>query len=286
MTALETNNFVGSNVVKIMNRMDQIWVPSEQEKETLTKSGVSCVVKSVSQPIDVEYIQSLQDHKLKFNSILDSLFKFYFIGDYCHRKNLLDLVKAFHLAFSYEDRVCLIIKSSKHGYRPNVCRQLIETDIDNVKKSLNIANKYKKEIVITESLSYKDLIGLHNACDCFVMPSYGEAFCRPAAEALICGKTPLINMNTGTKDFISEENGFYIKSYPTPVISSERTLSTDFDMQTANETWYQIDINDLINKLRTIFEMRNSENLKEKQQQGKKQAHQFTYSNIGKKLCI
>lgn len=286
MTVLETNNFVGSNIVNIMNRMDQIWVPSNQEKETLKKSGVSCVIKNISQPIDVDYIQSLQNHKLNLNPILDNLFKFYFIGDYCHRKNLLDLVKAFHLAFSYEDRVCLVIKSSKQGYRPNAARQLIEADIDNVKKSLNISNKYKKEIIITENLSYKDLIGLHNACDCFVMPSYGEAFCRPAAEALICGKTPLINMNTGTKDFINEENGFHIKSYATPVISPERTLSIDFDMHTANETWYQVDINDLVHQLRTIFEMRSSEELKQKQEHGKTQANQFSYSNIGKKLCI
>lgn len=286
MTFLETNNFIDSNFINNMNRMNQIWVPSEQEKNTLIKSGVTCEIKTVSQPIDVSYIESLSDHKLKMNPVLDDMFKFYFIGDYCHRKNLLDLVKAFHLAFSYEERVCLIIKSSKNGLKPNATRQLIEQDIDNVKKSLNISNKYKKEIIITENLSYKDLIGLHNACDCFVMPSYGESFCRPAAEALICGKTPLINMNTGIKDFINESNGFYIKSYATPVISQERTLSNDFDMYTAKETWYQIDINDLIDKLRYIFDMKNSEDLKQKRESGKKTAHQFSYVNIGEKLCI
>ena len=36
--------------------------------------------------------------------------------------------------------------------------------------------QHKQEIVVSQRLSETDMIGLHNACDCFVMPSYGESF--------------------------------------------------------------------------------------------------------------
>ena len=286
ITELETNNYSSSSIVKSINRLDQIWVPSSQEKNTLQKSGVTIPVKIISQPINTAFIKSLYDYKLKLNPILDNFFKFYFIGDYNYRKNLYDLITAFHLAFSYEERVCLVIKTSIGGLKPGVSRQKIEQEIEDFKKTLNISNKYKKEILITENLPDKDIIGLHNSCDCLVMPSYGEAFCRPAAEALLCGKTPIVNSNTGMTDFIDDSNGFKVKSSAVPVICNPRPLSNIFDMYTGNEHWYKVDIYDLVDKLRSVYNMRNSDELKEKQNNGKKCLEKFSYSEIGKKLCI
>lgn len=286
ITMLETNNYKDSSIIQSINRLDELWVPSSQEKNTLQKSGVKIPIKIISQPIDTQYITSLSDYKLKLNPILDNFFKFYFIGEYNYRKNLYDLITAFHLAFSYEERVCLIIKTAIPGSKPQQSRQKIEQEIDNFKKTLNISNKYKKEILITENLTYKDVIGLHNVCDCFVMPSYGESFCRPAAEALLCGKTPIVNSNTGMTDFINTDNGFLIKNHATPVICSPRPLSSSFDMYTSNEHWYKPDIYDLVDKLRTVYENKNSQQIKDKQEAGRKSVDQFSYSEIGKKLCI
>lgn len=286
ITTLETNNYSSSSIIRSINRLDQLWVPSTQEKNTLQKSGVKIPIKTISQPIDTSYIQSLSDHKLKLNPILDNFFKFYFIGDYNFRKNLYDLIEAFHLAFSYEERVCLVIKTSIGGLKPAASRQKIEQEIEDFKKTLNISNKYKKEIIITENLPYKDIIGLHNTCDCLVMPSYGEAFCRPAAEALLCGKTPIVNSNTGMTDFIDETNGFRIKSSPVPVVCNPRPLSNIFDMYTGNEHWYKVDIYDLVDKLRYVYDTKKSEELKEKQANGKQSADKFSYLEVGKKLCI
>jgi len=286
ITELETNNFISSSMISSINRMDQIWVPSHIEKTTLQQSGVKIPIRVISQPLDVEYIRSLSEYKLSIAPILKNFFKFYFIGDYSSRKNLLDLVRAFHLAFSYEERVCLVIKTSKAGLKPYAMKELVEKDIEQCKKELNISTKYKKEIIITENLSYKDVIGLHNSCDCFVMPSYGEAFCRPAAEALICGKTPIVNVNTGMKDYINESNGFYIKSHQVPVLIKDRPLSVAFDAYTGNEHWYQIDIYSLVNQLKHVYETRNSEELKKKQETGKNQHGLFSYQTIGSKLCI
>lgn len=285
---LETNNIGRSRCIKNINQMDEIWVPSNQEKICLQKSGVTTSIKTISQPLDTDFILQNKNHKIPLHSGIDRTFKFYFIGEYNERKNLLDLIAAFHLAFDVTQPVSLIIKSSVSGLSPQESHKVIEKDIDNLKIKLNISTKYKKEIIITERLSDKDLIGLHNACDCFVMPSRGEAFCRPAAEALVLGKTPIVTNNTGMTDYINNDNGFIIKSHRIPVVINNRPLSNDFDLYNAHEYWNQIDLYGLIHQMQEVYSMHknNKQKLLDKQSLGSKYIDQFSYKNIGDKLCI
>jgi glycosyltransferase involved in cell wall biosynthesis len=268
--------------------MDEIWVPSEQEKKCLIKSGVTKPIKSISQPLDIENIKKYTSHKLDFNPIVNKTFKFYFIGEYVERKNIKDLITAFHLAFDINQPVSLILKTSIPGMSPNDSLKTIEKDLNEIKQKLNINQRYKKEIIITEKLSYSDIIGLHNSCDCLVSPSYGEAFCRPVAEALCLGKTPIVTDNTGMIDYINGENGFVVNSSKTPVIVDQRTLSKDFDIYNANEFWYRINIYDLIEKMKLVYQMHkeNRKKLEEKRDLGLSSMDRFSYSSIGSKLCI
>jgi glycosyltransferase involved in cell wall biosynthesis len=285
---LETNNISNSTSIASINRMDEIWVPSHQEQKCLTKSGVTKPIKVISQPLDTSFISQHREHKLDFNHVLDKAFKFYFIGEYVERKNIKDLIIAFHLAFDISQPVALVLKTNIPGMSSNESHKTIEKDIDDIKKKLNISSRYKKEILVTEKLSYQDLIGLHNSCDCLVMPSYGEAFCRPAAEALCLGKIPIVTDNTGMIDFINSENGFVVQSSKTPVIVDKRTLSEDFDIYNAQEYWYKVQIYDLIDKMRAAYSLYkdNRKAFEAKRNVGLSQIEQFSYKNIGQKLCI
>lgn len=285
---LETNNIGQSTCINNINQMDEVWVPSNTEKLCLQKSGVTKPIKVISQPLDTDFIKNNQTHKLTLHPAIDKTFKFYFIGEYNERKNVLDLVTAFHLAFDITQPVSLIIKSSISGMSPAESHRIIEKDIDNLKRKLNISTKYKKELIITERLSDKDIVGLHNTADCFVMPSMGEAFCRPAAEALVLGKTPIVTNNTGMIDYINNENGWLIKSHKTPVILNNRPLTTDFDLYNANEYWYKVDMYNLIEHMRSVYTMHKSEKQKlaDKRELGKRLIDQFSYNSIGERLCI
>lgn len=288
LTVLETNQLSNSECISNMNRMDEIWVPSNQEQKCLIKSGVHKAVKVVSQPLDTVFIKQYSNHKLEFNNIIDKTFKFYFIGEYTERKNIEDLIVAFSLAFDIDMPVSLILKTSISGMSSYDSYKIVENEIEKIKKKLNIRRKYKKEIIITDRLSDKDIVGLHNSCDCLIAPSFGEAFCRPAAEALCLGKTPIVTDNTGMNDFINHDNGFLIKSHKTPVYVDNRPLSTDFDIYTANEYWYKPDIYDLINKMQIVYKMHKEDrkSLEQKREIGRNNIDQFSYENIGKKLCI
>jgi glycosyltransferase involved in cell wall biosynthesis len=285
---LETNNISNSRCVQNINQMDEIWVPSEQEKKCLIKSGVTKPIKSISQPLDIDSINKSRNYQLDFNPTVNRTFKFYFIGEYVERKNIKDLVTAFHLAFDINQPVSLILKTSIPGMSPNESLRAIEKDLNDLKQKLNISQRYKKEIIITEKLPYSDIIGLHNSCDCLVSPSYGEAFCRPVAEALCLGRTPIVTDNTGMIDYVNNDNGFVVKSSRTPVIIDQRTLSKDFDIYNANEFWYKISVYDLIDKMKMVYQMHkdNRKKLEEKRTLGISSVEQFSYTEIGNKLCI
>ena len=285
---LETNNISHSDSMYILNKLDEICVASEQEAKCLKQSGLVVPIKVVSIPLDVEMIENNRSHKLmKLNNVLSNTFKFYTIGEFNERKNILDLVLAFHLAFDIADNVSLVIKSSVPGLDTNQSRKHIEKEINLLKSRLKIRKHYKQELVITDRLTDIDLIGLHNSCDCFISSSLGESFCRPAAEALILGKTPIVTDNTGMRDFINNENGYIVNSKKHPVIVNNRPLSDQFDIYTANEYWYKPNIYSLIDQMKKVYETykKDRKAYQKKAEKGRSSAQQFSYETIGNKIC-
>lgn len=276
---LEINDFSKSSVIRNINRMDEIWVPSSVEKDTLVKSGVTKPIKVISEPLDITKLDP--NHKTKFNPNIQDYFKFYTICENNYRKNLKDLILAFNLAFSVNDPVILIIKTTGHP-------QQLQEFSDSIKKKLHLNRPFKKELWVTNRMSDEEMMSFHSGCDCFVMPSYGEAFCRPAAEALCLGKNPIINKNTGTKDFINSDNGFLVKSYKTPIVLDVHPIAGNTDYYNANQYWYQIDVYDLIDKMQQAFYLyqKDRKAWEAKSQLGIQSKEQFSYENIGKKTCI
>ena len=261
-------------------------VPSKQEAKSVKESGVKTKCKVVSGALDLDFLKENADHKINMQKSIDRSFKFYYVGEFVERKNLADVVTAFNLAFRDNENVSLIIKTSVPGKGAGDGQRMVKQALAQHKKMLNIG-QVRDEFVITERLSDKDLIGLHNACDCFVMASYGEAFCRPAAEALVLGKTPIVTDHTGMTDFVNKKNGFIISSQKTPVVTSQRTLADSFDIYNANSYWYRPNIYVLVDHMRQVYEMnkKDRKTLEEKRQLGKESMDQFSYETIGKKLC-
>ena len=278
---LEISNLKNTNAIENINRMDEIWVPSQIEAKSLLDSGVFKKIRAISQPIDINDLDVSDLQKIQFGQSVDNTFKFYSIFELTERKNFTDLITAFNLAFTHTDNVSLIIKT-----RGDINQ--IKNECNRIKKSLNINKKYKEEIIITNTLSRKQILQLHHSCDCYVCPSYGEAFCRPAAEALLLGKNPIINKNIGTNDIVDDENGFLVKSHKVPVILNQHPVLGLKDYYNANQHWFKIDVYDLIDKMRKAFEMYSKDEKEwiKKSNIGMSQKDSLSYKSIGNKLCI
>ena len=275
---LEINDLSNTDAVRNINRMDEIWVPSNIEKQSLVKSGVVKPVKVISEALDTQKL--VPQNKIIFDHNINNTFKFYAIGESVFRKNLEDLFLAFDLEFNQNDNVSLIVKT-------NGKKQDLENFASAIQESLCLKKRYRQKLFIVNRLSDQEIIDLHYSCDCFVSCSYGESFCRPAAEALCLGKNPIVNKNTGMKDFVNEKNGFLVNSYKHPVMLKRNPISNNNDYYNAHQHWYKVDIYSLMSKMREAYTMWLKERKiwDEKSELGKSQKNIFSYESIGNNLC-
>ena len=272
-----------------MNLMDEIWVPSKQcvinidpqlDSECFG-NRTRVPVKNIRSPLDTDIFN--HSHK-KIEGIDTGLFNFYYIGELTNRKNLEALLIAFHAEFDSTEPVGLVIKTHRGNsdmsphYSEELRKNVYETS-ESIKKTIRIYPQtgfYKKEIVITEWFSSEDMLSLHNTCDCFVFPSYGESCCRPALTAMGFGKTPIVTSNTGMTDFIDESTGWEIKSYEEISICGDAPL---IGLYSGRETWRRVVIKDLMNKMREAYE--NKEAREKKSEEGMIRVHDHSYQKVG-----
>ena len=108
----------------------------------------------------------------------------------------------------------------------------------------------------------------------------GEAFCRPAVDAMCFGNTPIVTDNTGMADYISKNTGWIVPSYETPVVTDDAPLPFIYS---AKETWFEIDILKLRSCMREAYEQ-STETKNEMQNNGKKLTGTFSHQSIGRNI--
>lgn len=275
------NNLLYSDGLTNLKQMDEIWVPSNKERQCLQNSGIKNLTRAIMQPVPVYEIQKAinKNIKISFNhSIIEKSYKFYFIGEYIQRKNLQDIIVAFHTEFDLDEPVSLIIKTAIPGMSPNQSLKQIEEDIKQIKKRLRIRNNFKQEIIITDRLSEDQLFSIHHSCDCFISVSYGEAFCRPAAEAVCFGNPVILTKNIGIEEMIEDNDKLIVSTQDQPVLVNNPSQMGGLDMYNANETWSIPSVLDLKKQMRVAFE-------KQPRVLSETYINKFSYENIGKLLC-
>lgn len=281
ITVLETQNLQHTKNKHILNKFNHILVPSETEKETLHKAGVTTNISNILEPIDCEEI----DLYIRNNADLPrnkyaTYVKFYFIGEFVPRKNIIDLIIAFSLAFKPTDKVVLFIKTSSYISQDKV-NKIIKERFDNLKNGTVNPNI----IFLNKRLPRQEILGLHNLSDVFICPSQGEAFCIPLAEGMRFGNIPIVVESTGPTSFVNKENGYIIPARPEICLSDDG--SATLDTYSSNEYWMHPTIYDLIQVLRKakhdiIYE---KDLVLAKKLKSREATNTFTFNAIGDKIC-
>ncbi|MHA2030986.1 MAG: glycosyltransferase, partial [Candidatus Kariarchaeaceae archaeon] len=177
----EVSHFKKTGWTDQINMMDEVWVTCEDSLTASLNSHVEVPVHIVPVPCDVsKYAQRWEP--MVFPELEDK-FVFYFIGECTRRKNIIALIKAFHLEFDPQEEVGLLIKGSYPGLSPSQCSQRLVERCKTTKEQLRRYNKignYKPEVVLTQRLTSDQIMQLHATGNCFVMPSFGEGWCIPA----------------------------------------------------------------------------------------------------------
>lgn len=267
---LESSNFKSMGWQHNCNMMDEIWVSSEITKRQVMASGVKKPIKVVPYPLDMQkYDMSFGGQKVQE---LEHNFTFGFVGEFIERKNIKALLQAFHLTFDPREPVNLFIKTSKKSL------DQVQRYCEHVRRGLKIRQSYKEEVVIAGIMPENDYISVLSQIDCFVMPSRGEACCIPSLEAMTLGIPSIWTSGIGMDHAV----GMKVKSRDMPCFGAIETLD---GLDTANETWKEIDILELSKAMRSMYNILNNEETKH-QYSGlcREVASVFDYKIIGKKM--
>ena len=110
LSLFETNLINHTSWVRSLNQVDFVWTLSKQECNNIKDSGVTTPSICTNSPIDIEkYNHKHTSDITKRYKIPEDTFKFYFIGEYIQRKNVVDLLIAF-----YRDIFCLLGYEKQH----------------------------------------------------------------------------------------------------------------------------------------------------------------------------
>ena len=280
LTVFENNRFVSPGIANL-RKLDELWVPSIKEQEAMKLANINIPVNAIGQPIDTSLIENIiknDDTKLINNP--NNSYVFYAIGEYIQRKNILDLILAYNLEFeATEDNVNLVIKTSIPGLDEYDAKMRIMKDISELKNKMR--NKrifHLPETIITQRLSNEDMIRMHKSCDCLVVTSLGEAFCRPVAEAACCGNAILASHSIGALDMLDTTDFYLIESMEVPVLINNPQYVGNLDIYNAEETWYQPSILSLRQQMRSAYNAR-------KKISAEQYLKKFSYKNIGQHIC-
>ena len=279
--ATETDNFKRSIWAERINQMDEAWVINNEMKTCSEGSGVTIPIKVVPHACDVAKFKKEYEKIDVPNS--EENFIFYTIGEFTRRKNLSTLIRAFHTEFSPEEPVSIMIKTNQYGISPEVCRNQVREMCLNVKTGLKLypsTDDYIEDLIVTDYLPEEVVMSLHQSCDCFVMPSYGEAWCIPAFDAMGFGNIPICTDVGGMTDFLDDGGGILVKGRYEPVFGMVDTFN---DLYTAGENWKSIDPISLQKAMRRVYNLWKTDDQKyhNMRQRGISSVENFSHRNIG-----
>ena len=267
-----------------LQMMDQVWVANQDLKDSLDRDQLGIPVKVVHHATDIK------KYKKSYRQInvadIQNTFKFYYAGDLNDRKNIECISTCFHSEFDKSEDVSLLLKVNKFGMDPQSLHQILDNLLRETKTKLRVDNpdNYKKEAVITVQISDEEMYSLHKLCDCFLLPSHGEAWSIPSLDAMGFGNTPVCSNFGGPKEFIDKDNkntGTLIDG----VFSCCKCSDSAFpDMFTGREYWFQPCEKQMRETMRYYYESYKKDPVAHKKnslEAGLAMVEKFSYKNIG-----
>lgn len=170
-----------------LKNFDQVWVPSEWQKECTIKQGISeKKVRVVPEGVDGSmYFPISREVSLP----TDRPFRFLVVGRWEYRKYTKEIIKAFIKTFSEEENVELII---------NVANPFATDGLATTEQRLEKFNLHHSKIKVIDHLPKEEYVNLIRTCDVFVSCARSEGWNLPLIEAMASG-IPSIYSNWGAQ---------------------------------------------------------------------------------------
>jgi glycosyltransferase involved in cell wall biosynthesis len=215
-TMFETDRIPESWVAPC-NAMEEIWVPSTQNVESFSASGVARE-KLFVVPGTFDFA-SYGPGGPRHQSVPEGPFTFLTVFDWHLRKGWDVLLRAYAEAFPGKSDVQLVMKLQlSNGLPMDVVAKIVKKTMSRFLPR----GKSAPPVVLLGKLPERELPALYRSADAFVLPTRGEGYGRPFAEAMAVGVPAIGTRWSGQVDFMDDRNSWLIDHRLVPV--SEEAL--------------------------------------------------------------
>jgi len=215
---------------------DGVFAMAESVEKALIDSGLSIAVRTISQPPDLDDFYRLGQELRAAPRKDDGVFTFLHVSSCFPRKGVDVLLAAYAQAFRRTDRVRLVIKGfpNPHNDVPEQIEKLRARDPDIADISM-----------VNEDLGIDGMLDLYRAADAIVLPTRGEGFNLPAAEAMAAGIPLIVTGYGGHMDFCTPAEARFVDF---------RFQQSGSHVAVSGSVWVEPDQADLVAALREAFE--------------------------------
>ena len=262
---IDTKSIVSKPWIKNIKLMDHMLVPDRHSKKVLDDLNINSSVFNFSFNKDV--IENSQTN-LAMPEVQNK-FNFVIAGDVGKLKNLEASLIAFHTEFNKNEPVNLIIGLN---IDTSACLNIVNTIISKLKLGTNL----KKEMIFSCLDSSAKTYLLRN-CGAYIAADYGSPWDYYAVEAMNFGSPVLYNDGLGIEEFC-QGTGYKVKSRLAPCYD---VLDNPSYLFSSKDLWSEIDILDLRNKMRSVYNLCLNSNDKYQQLRAncKNEISKFDYRN-------
>jgi len=277
------------------NLMDEVWVPSKWNVETFAKAGVERrKLFVVPEPVDTENkfnpenvgtpyplpvpprndanlpaLQQLMQVFAQTNAAAKTavattaesgaaatpktVYKFLSIFKWHKRKGVDVLLRAYCEEFRADEPVALYIKSQFYHEDPE---SALESQLREISDSLK-NNDLPRIKLLNEWIPDTRLPALYKAADAFVLPSRGEGWGLPVAEAMSMGLPAIATDWSGTTEFLNKDVGRPVK-YTLRDLSPEdgEDMYTGGANELSGHKYAEPSVEDLRKQMRWVYDNR------------------------------
>ena len=188
---------IPSDWVEQANALDEVWVPSEFNRETFASSGVTKPIHVMPLGVDINYFHP----HIKARRIEDR-FVFMSVFEWGERKAPEVLLQAYNQEFSSSDDVVLLLKVINTDPALNIERHVEAMRLR--------ADRAPVVIVLNQNIPSYQMGSIYCSSDCFVLPTRGEGWGMPTLEAMACGLPTISTHWSAQTEFFNEDVGYPI----------------------------------------------------------------------------
>lgn len=254
------------------NQLDEIWTSCDWNVEVFKECGVKVPVKKIEHTINLNQFNNAPTVNFGFPK---DKFLFYSIFQWTERKNPVGLIRAFMSEFSKHDNVALVLKTYLRN-NTDGDKQIIENEIKNVMNTMWVKEDHPPVVLLHKMLSRQQILGLHKAGDCLVLPHKAEGWSCTAFESMAMGKPTICTRFGGNTEFMSDDNSFLLDYQLTPVAGMPWGLYNGKGM------WAEPSLEHLKAQMRYVYE--HQDEAKKKALKGREDVKRYSWENIGKKI--